>query len=446
MVHMTRRSVLVAGALAATLGLSACGGGTQPSGPASAASSGSGGGSGATSGFSVWALTGATEKIFKNSFEKWSADHADQPAQAEFIANDAYKEKIRTAIGAGNPPTLIWSWAGGSLKDYVKNKRVIDLTDGTKDLQGKLLPAVLETGKVDGKVYAVPNNNTQPVLMYFNKEVLAKAGISTPPKTYAEMLDAVQKLKAAGVDTPIALAGQSKWPELMWIEYLVDRQAGPELFKKILNGDASAWDDPAMIEALGKIQELVKAGAFGDKYGSVAADSGADAALLHTGKAGMLLQGAWLMGTFVADNPDFVKSGNLLWGPFPSIDGGKGDASNVYGNPANFWSVSASATPEQQKAAMNYLNTAMFNDSYITDLTSNGMVPVTTGAETKFEGDQKQFLTDVYGMAKNAKNFELSWDQALTSGQAQAILDNLSKVFLNQGTPQQFVDAVKAAK
>lgn len=232
----------------------------------------------------------------------------------------------------------------------------------------------------------------------------------------------------------------------MWIEYLVDRQAGPELFKKILNGDKEAWSDPAMLEGMRKVQELVKAGAFGDKYGSVVADSGADAALIHTGKAGMLLQGAWVIGTFNTDAPDFVKSGNLAWGPFPAIEGGKGDPSNVYGNPANFWSVSASATPEQQKAAIAYLNDAMFNDAYVTDLISNGLVPVTNDADAKFTGDQKEFLSFAYNMAKNAKNFELSWDQALPSAQAQAVLENLGQLFLGQQTPEGYAAAMKAVK
>ena len=438
------RITVVAAAAAAALALSACGGGAKPSGPADA--SGGGAAPAAGNGFSAWALTGASETTMKNSFDQWTSAHSEQAAKVEYFANDSYKEKIRTAVGSGNAPTLIWSWSGGTLKDYVKNNKVVDLTESTKKLQGNLLPAVLETGKVDGKVYAVPNNNTQPVHMYYNMEVLKKADINEPPKTYAEMLDGVAKLKAAGVDTPIALAGQSLWPELMWIEYLVDRQAGPELFKKILNGDKEAWSDPAMLEGMRKVQELVKAGAFGDKYGSVVADCGADAALIHTGKAGMLLQGAWVIGTFNTDAPDFVKSGNLAWGPFPAIEGGKGDPSNVYGNPANFWSVSASATPEQQKAAIAYLNDAMFNDAYVTDLISNGLVPVTNDADAKFTGDQKEFLSFAYNMAKNAKNFELSWDQALPSAQAQAVLENLGQLFLGQQTPEGYAAAMKAVK
>ncbi|MEH0109928.1 extracellular solute-binding protein [Tersicoccus sp. MR15.9] len=432
------RTGMVAVAVASALALTGCGGGAKPGGA---------GGANGGSGFSAWALTGGAEQAFHDSFDEWNGAHGDAKVDSQFFANDAYKEKIRTAVGSGNAPTLIYNWTGGTLKEYVQNKKVVDLTDSTKDLQSRILPSVLESGKVDGKVYAVPNNNAQPVVLFSNKDLMTKAGISAAPTTFDELLSDVAKLKAAGVKTPIALAGQSVWPELMWIEYLADRVGGPQLFAKIKAGDASAWSDPAMLKALDMISQLVKAGAFGDRYGSVTADSGADVALIHQNQAGMLLQGAWVYASFLTDNPDFVKAGKLGYANFPSVAGGKGDPKDIVGNPANFWSISASATDAQKKAATQYLNEALFDDTYVKSLIDGGNVPVTKDAESKLSAsDQKDFLTYAYGMVKNAPNFELSWDQALTSGQSQTLLTNLGKLFLGQGTAQQFADAMKAAK
>lgn len=435
----TRRGMLAVAASAVALALTACAGGAQPSGPGAAASG---------NGFTAWGLTGGTsETTFRASFDEWNAANPDAQVKAEFFANDSFKEKIRTAVGSGNAPTLIYSWAGGTLKDYVANNNVVDLTGKVPNLESSVVPSVLDTGKVDGKLYAVPNNNAQPVILYYNKDLFAKAGISAAPTTYAELLDAVAKLKAAGVDTPIALAGQSVWPELMWIEYLADRIGGPEAFQKVLNGDADAWKDPAFVEALTKIQELANAGAFGDKFGSVVADSGADVALVHTGKAGMLLQGAWVYGTFLTDAPDFVSAGKLGFATFPSVEGGKGDAANIVGNPANFWSVSASASAESQASAIKYLNEFMFNESYIDGLIKAGSVPVTNNAEAKIKAsDQADFLGFAYSMVKNAPSFQLSWDQALPAASAQALLTNLSEVFLGKQTPEQFTEAMAAVK
>lgn len=427
----TRAATVGAVATTAVLLLSACGG-SEP---------GASGGSA-----SAWVLTGGAEPTFRSSFEDWNKANADDEIKTEYFANDAYKEKIRTAVGSGNAPTLIFSWAGGALQDYVQNGDVVDLTSLTGDLQQRLVPSVLDTGTVDGKVYAVPNNNAQPIVLYYNRKVLADAGIDAAPDTFDGLLDAVAALKDAGVDTPIALAGQSQWPELMWIEYLADRVGGPDTFDAVLNGEPDAWSSPEMLEALGLIKQLVDAGAFGDKFGSVVADANADAALLHTGQAGMLLQGAWVYSSFLTDAPDFISGGDLGFAGFPAVEGGKGDPADIVGNPANFWSVSASASKAQQAAAVKYLNDALFDDDYVASLVKNGGVPVTTGAEAQLaSSEQAPFLTFAYGMVKDAPSFQLSWDQALPASQGQALLSNLSQLFLGQQTPEQFADAMNAA-
>ena len=428
---ITKRPFLATVVTTGVLALSACGGGTQPGSTGNDAT--------------VWSLTGTSEATIRTSFEEWSTNDEGKIG-VEFFANDAYKEKIRTAVGSGNAPTLIFNWAGGALQDYVGNDDVVDLTAATVDLQERLLPSVLESGMVDGKLYAVPNNNAQPVILYSNKSVLADAGITSEPTTFEELLSAVEKLKAAGVDTPIALAGQSQWPELMWIEYLADRVGGPEAFQAVVDGESDAWSSPAMLEALGMVQQLVQAGAFGDKFGSVVADANADAALLHTGRAGMLLQGAWVYGSFLTDAPDFVASGDLGFAPFPAVEGGAGDPDNIVGNPANFWSVSAAASPEQQDVAISYLNEALFDDEYVDSIIAEGGVPVTVDAETKLKAsDQAPFLTAAYDMVVNAPSFQLSWDQALPAGEAQALLANLSQVFLGQKSPEEFANAMGRA-
>lgn len=440
MKHGTARRVMgvaLTGLLA--LGLAACGGGTQPSG---SGTPGTGGDAAANA--TAWALTGGSEEAFRASFERWNSANPDAKVEAEWFANDAFKEKIRTSVGSGNAPTLIFSWAGGTLADYVANGAVADISGDVAALKDKVLPSVLANGQIDGKTYAVPNNQSQPVVLFYNKEVLNQAGVAAVPATYEELLSAVDKLKAAGV-TPIALAGQSKWPELMYIQYLTDRVGGPEVFQRILDGEADAWSDPAITEALTKIQELVEVGAFGNAFGSVAADGGADTALVHTGKAAMILQGAWVFPDFLNNAADFVSAGNLGFANFPAVGGGKGDASNIVGNPANFWSVSAKAPAGAQKTATSYLSAEIYSDAMVDDLLAVGAVPPVVGLEDKIaKADNPEFLGFVYSMVKDAGHFQLSWDQALPADQGQALLDNLAAIFLGQSTPEQFVTAMNA--
>lgn len=394
-------------------------------------------------GATAWVLTGGPEQTFRDSFDRWNKAHSDQEISTEWFANDAYKEKIRTAVGSGNAPTLLYNWAGGTLADYVDNGQVDDLTSATAEAQKRILPSILEPGKVDGKVYALPNNNVQPVILYYSKPAFEAVG-AQPPTTWDELMALVPALTSAGY-IPFAEAGASKWPYLMWIEYLVDRIGGPEPFANIVAGKADAWSDPAITAALDKIQELVRAGGFGDAYGSVDADAGADLALVHTGKAAMILQGSWVYANFLTDAPDFMSAGNLGYIPFPSVADGTGDLSNIVGNPANYWSVSSKGQDKDRKTAVAYLNEELFNDQYVKALVDGGTIPAAADAEPVIEASEHaEYLSYGYNMVKEAASFTQSWDQALDSAAAQELLTNLDQVFLLKQTPAEFVEKMNA--
>ena len=429
-----RSATMALSAAAVSISLAACG----SSGPAGTAAS--------ADSATMWGLTGGNQPVLQQSVTDWNSAHPDSSIKLDFFANDAYKTKVRTAVGAGQGPTFIYGWGGGVLKSYVDAGQVDDLSGFLADnpeVKDRYLPAVLKNGVIDGKTYALPNNNVQPVVLYFNKDVFDKVGAQAP-KTWDELMALVPKFKDAGI-APFSLGGQSRWPDLMWLEYLVERIGGPEVFANIAANKPDAWSDPAVTEALTKIQQLVDAGGFANGFSSIAADSNADQALLYTGKAAMILQGGWIYQGMKKDAADFVKSGKLGYTTFPTVSGGKGDATNVVGNPSNFWSVSSKATDGQKKAALDYVKSGMFSDSNIQALIDSGAVPVVRGIESKLAASpDKDFLTYVYGMAKNAPSFTLSWDQALTPAQGDAMLANLDQIFLKKITPEQFVATMNA--
>lgn len=132
--QLSRRTLFGGLAGTAVMGaLTACGGGKQPGSTGSAAAGGSG------TAASAWGLSGGVaQSTFQKSFDSWNAANAGKTINIQFMANDAYKEKIRTSVGSGNAPTLIYSWAGGTLAAYVAANQVVDLTSGTADLQKRL--------------------------------------------------------------------------------------------------------------------------------------------------------------------------------------------------------------------------------------------------------------------------------------------------------------------
>jgi len=71
------------------------------------------------------------------------------------------------------------------------------------------LPAVVSYYTTsDGKLLSMPFNSSTPVLWY-NKDAFAKAGITSPPKTWAEVEDASKKVMAAGYKCGFSFGWQS---------------------------------------------------------------------------------------------------------------------------------------------------------------------------------------------------------------------------------------------
>ncbi len=259
-----------------------------------------------------------------------------------------------------------------------------------------------------------------------------------PPQTWDELLSIVTTLNKHSI-IPIALAGGSQWPYLMYAEYLVDRIGGPDAFSSVLTNQVGAWSQDAFIKANTMVQQLVSMNAFGANFASVSADTNQDAALLYTGKAAMMLQGSWNFPVVQTNSPTFVQSGKLGWFPFPSVDGGKGDPTNVYGNPCNFYSVTSTAKSTQD--CVTYLKDAVLADEEVKQFITVGDVPPVLGIDAQLAGSPNgEWLDYNYKAAVNAAHFQLSWDQAMLPSPAQSVLTNLSQVFLKQITPQQFSD------
>lgn len=419
----TRRVVAtLAAATALTLGLAACGSGT---------------GAAAGSGITAWGTT-ADRPYTEPSVAEFNKANPSTPIKANYFGTNDYKDKIRTAISSPQAPTLIYTWGGGTMAQYVKAGLLRDLTPDLKshqDFTDRLVPSVAEVGTSGGKTYAIPMDPTSPVIFYYNQDVLKKAGVEQP-KTWDELLAAIPKIKAAGF-APIALGGGSKWPYLMWVEYLVDRIGGPEVFQNILDDKPNAWSDPAVIKANTMIQELVKAGAFADGFASVSADTNADLALMVTGKAAMLLQGAWAYAGISQIDPNFEKDGKLGFGPFPAVTGGKGDPKNIAGNPASYWAVSAKATDAQAATAVDYLTGTVWNDAYTKVVTDQGNIPPLKNIGPQLKGD---FAKGLDQLIQGAPHFQQSWDLALSPAASAEFWTQLDLLFNQTETPQQFSD------
>ncbi|GAA2441175.1 extracellular solute-binding protein [Streptomyces macrosporus] len=423
-------ATLTAAALAASL-LTACGSG----GPGEA--------KGDT--LEVWVYQDASTKVQREAIKRFN-ENSDVKAELVEVPGEGYQDKMRSAMGTPNAPDVFFNWGGGSIGNFVEKGMLVDLTpEFEKDAEFKesFIPSILEAGKVDGKYYGVPMRGMQPVILFYNKEVFEKAGVE-PPNTWKDLLGLIDTFKKEGV-TPFALAGTDAWTELMWVEYLLDRIGGAEVFQRIQNGDSEAWGDPAVLKTAETVQDLVDRGAFGKNYKSVNYTADGASTLFAKGKAAMHLMGSWEYSNQKANQPEFAEK-HLGWTTFPALPDGKGDPKSVVGNPTNFWSISSKLKGAQREAAIEFVKTAS-EDWYAETLVDNGDVPTTSDSENLVaEHDAPDYAVYQYDMVRDAPSFTLSWDQALPAQQASPMLTNIQKLFNKQLGPEEFVDAMKALK
>jgi multiple sugar transport system substrate-binding protein len=181
-------------------------------------------------------------------------------------------QKLATAFSGGKGPDVV-VLNPDQIPQYVKNGSLSPVDKVVEPAKSNFLPGALNALTVDGKVYAAPIYHTVTTTIY-NKSLLDKAGITTPPQTWDEIKAAAPKLKAAGVATldysasPSATMNLNFYP-LLW-------QAGGSVFSE--DGKKATFNEAPGVEALTFLTSLYNDGAI-PKSALTNANLVADAAL-----------------------------------------------------------------------------------------------------------------------------------------------------------------------
>src|SRR5260370_39583875 len=109
---------------------------------------------------------------------------------------DETKLKAQAAAGAGKPPAVVLMSANFVLDlkiagDVVSLEPQLKAEGTTREkFLADFWPALWANATVDGELYAIPYQNSTP-LLYYNKEHFKAAGVDpeNPPKTWAALLE-----------------------------------------------------------------------------------------------------------------------------------------------------------------------------------------------------------------------------------------------------------------
>jgi raffinose/stachyose/melibiose transport system substrate-binding protein len=307
-----------------------------------------------------------------------------------------------------------------------------DITADIAPWADTLTPASVQPYQFEDKTYAVPFDIGM-VGFWYNKALFTKAGVSEPPTTWTAFLDTVKKLKAAGV-TPIALAGKDKWPGHYYWAYLAMRVAGLPALKQA--GADADFTGPGFVQAGERLKELVDLDPF--QKGFLGAAYGApdgQAALMGTGKAAMELMGQWAptVQRDASGTPDGIGE-DLAFFPFPSVEGGQGDATDAFGGGGGF-AVGKDAPPE----AVDFLKFISNADNQRKVVAAGAFLPVNKEAESAIKDAKLLSVSEALG---KAAGFQLYLDQAYPPAVGQQVNDSVAELIAGTQGPKEVVDAI----
>jgi raffinose/stachyose/melibiose transport system substrate-binding protein len=386
----------------------------------------------------VWwhnANTGEGLKLWSNVVKEFHKLHPNITVKAVPMQNEQFKTKIPIALQSSSPPDVFQNWGGGGLVDQVKAGKVANITKWVQPWI-KTIGGSAAGWQVNGQQYAIPYS-LGVVGFWYNKELFAKAGITSIPTTWPQFMADVQKLKDAGI-TPIAIGSKDQWPDAFYWDYFATKLCPKATMQK--SAVTYNFSDKCWTQAGTYTQQLLDAKPFQDGFLATPAQQGAtsSAGLLANGKAAMELQGHWNAGVMQGLTPDNKVPSFLGWFPFPNVPGSKALPGSMLGGGDGF----ACSYKAPEPACAQFL-TYIDSPSVQKRIGSTGFgLPVRKGTEQSVTDPN---LREVLKFRGTSPYIQLYLDQAYSASIGLALDAAIADEFAGKATPQQVVQKIAAA-
>lgn len=362
-----------------------------------------------------------TGPYFEAAAKAFEATHPDTKIQLEVVPWDNLQQKLTTDISGGDNADL--SIIGTRwLLDFVSQDTVAPLdTYVTDEFRGRFIDTFLNPSVINGKTWGLPIAASARA-MYFNRAILDKAGVATPPKTWDEALSACAKVKQAFPTDTYCFGLQGKEIESDIYFYYALWTYGGDL---VSGNKKSGLDSDAATKAARLYKAMIDKG-YAEP--SVTAYNREDVQnQFKQGKIGMMITAPWLIGQIKAEAP------KLDYGIAPIPEGTRAATYGVTDSIVMF------QNSKHKKEAWDFLN-FLFQTPWRVKFDANeGFLPVNK-EESKlpqFADDPKmKAFTALLPVAKFAPLLT-GWEEA-----AAAVIRNLQQMYLGQAKPD---DAMKTA-
>jgi alpha-glucoside transport system substrate-binding protein len=283
-------------------------------------------------------------------------------AKVKYTGTRDINTVLTTGVASGVLPDLAGLPGPGQMADYAKAGALVPL-DGVLDIgtyNSETAPALVNLGKAEGKVYGVFIKAAVKGLIWYNPKLHDYA--SNPPKTWSDLLSQASANQGAAKATwclGIESGAASGWAATDWIEDLVLRSAGPDVYTQWYQGKVK-WSDPAIRKAFQLYVDDVVAKTYGGSQNAVATNFGNAGDPLFANPPGceFLHQASFITGFSEFKNHKAGTDYNFF--PFPDVDAKYAGAVEGAGDLFGMFHDTAAA-----RSLMRYLVTAPAQDIWV---------------------------------------------------------------------------------
>ena len=354
---------------------------------------------------------------------QFEAAHPDTKVEMNYQNDDLYETiGLQNLLAGKNAPDVYFEWTGARLAQRNKDGFVADLTEAFKSgpLAGLFDDATLSQYTIDGKVSMVPYSADVTNVLWYNKKLLADAGVQ-PPKTWEELLAACDALSAKGV-IPIASGNKDLWAAGNWLAHLSSRVVGEDLYASTLSGTGK-FSSPEWQKAFGYIKDLADHKCVNESANAIDDNEGAQ--LFFQGKAAMHAIGSWLVSWAIDEAPDL----DFDYVNLPAMPDGTGNQDSVIGVATGY---AVNAKSPKFKEATEFM--ALLNsEANVQKLIEAEVTPLAKSASAGQEIDSRSAaLTE---MLNTAPEIVLPPDTGYELKTADALYAGIAAVLGGQSSP-----------
>lgn len=278
--------------------------------------------------FSWWTAPGEVEAL-DALYAAFNAAYPDVEVINAALAGGAgpggnMKAVLQTRLLAGQPPDSFQVHLGHELTDSSVKAGEMEPIDFLYESEGwnTVFPdQLLAISKAQGHQWAVPVNIHRSNVLWYNKGVIAGAGMS-PPTTFHEFFALGDKLKSQGI--PLMALGEAvPFHTAHVFETVLEGTLGAEGWKGLWTG-ITPFSDPGVTDSLTTLDRMI--GFANTDYLSI--DSVGALDLVIAGRAASIVDGDWANGYFKSK-----KFADFGYSPSPQTQGVYSALADSFGLP-----------------------------------------------------------------------------------------------------------------